>query len=473
MAAMDTYDVAVIGGGPGGYVAAIRAGQLGLKTACIEKWPAAGSGVVYGGTCLNVGCIPSKALLESSHRFEEAGGAGFAAHGVKVSGLKLDLGAMQKRKEKIVGELTGGIRLLLKKNKVDAIAGCARLAKIGDQCEIEVDGKRIAAGNVIIATGSVSRPIAAAPVDNKMIVDNVGALEFSEVPKRLCVIGAGVIGLELGSVWRRLGSEVVILEALPDFLAAADAAIAKAALREFTRQGLKISMGCTVEKAEVAGKKVKVSWNDGGRSHSDSFDRLIVAVGRIPCTEGLGAAEAGLQVDSAGRIAVDEHCRTAHANVYAIGDVVRGPMLAHKAEEEGVMVAELIAGGKPEVEYGCIPWVIYTHPEIAWVGRTERQLKEDGVDCRAGSFPFIANGRAKGIGDTVGMVKILAERESDRVVGVHILGGTASDMIAEAVLAMEFGASAEDIARTCHAHPTLSEAVKEAALAVDARAIHG
>ena len=470
---MDSYDVAVIGGGPGGYVAAIRAGQLGLKTACIERWQApAGKDVVYGGTCLNVGCIPSKALLESSHRFEEAG-HGFAAHGVKVSGVKLDLDAMQKRKGKIVGELTGGIRLLLKKNKVDAIAGTARLASIGPKCQIEVDGSRIEAANVIIATGSVSRPIAAAPVDNKMIVDNVGALGFAEVPKRLCVIGAGVIGLELGSVWRRLGSEVVILEAMPDFLAAADQAIAKAALREFTRQGLKISMGCKVERAEVAGRKVKVSWSDGGKQHSDSFDRLIVAVGRIPFTEGLGAAEAGLEIDAAGRIVVDEHCRSAHANVYAIGDVVRGPMLAHKAEEEGVMVAELIAGGKPEVEYGCIPWVIYTHPEIAWVGRSEQQLKQDGVEYRAGSFPFIANGRAKGIGDTTGMVKILAERESDRVVGVHMFGGNASDMIAEAVLAMEFGSSAEDIARTCHAHPTLSEVVKEAALAVDARAIHG
>ena len=469
---METYDVAVIGGGPGGYVAAIRAGQLGLKTACIERWPAAsGSDVVYGGTCLNVGCIPSKALLESSHRFEEAAEE-FAAHGVKVGGVKLDLATMQKRKDKIVGELTGGIRLLLKKNKVEPIAGTARLAKIGSQCEIEIGDRKIAATNVIIATGSVSRPIPAAPVDNKMIVDNIGALAFTEVPKRLCVIGAGVIGLELGSVWRRLGSEVVILEAMPEFLAATDSALAKAALREFTRQGLKISMGCKVDQAQVAGKKVKVSWSDGGKQHSDSFDRLIVAVGRIACTEGLGATEAGLKIDAAGRIEVDEHCRTAHANVYAIGDVVRGPMLAHKAEEEGVMVAELIAGQKPEVEYDCIPWVIYTHPEIAWVGRTEAQLKEAGVAYRAGSFPFIANGRAKGIGDTVGMVKILAEKESDRVVGVHMLGGNASDMIAEAVLAMEFGASAEDIARTCHAHPTLSEAVKEAALAVDGRAIH-
>ncbi len=470
---METYDVLVIGGGPGGYVAAIRAAQLGLSTACIDKWPAPdGKGIVFGGTCLNVGCIPSKALLESSHRYEDAQ-EHFGAHGIVLGKAKIDLAAMHKRKDKIVGELTGGIGALFRKNKVAGIAGTARITKLGPVCEVEVDGHGPVAGkNLIIATGSVSRPIPAAPVDDKMIVDNIGALAFPTVPKRLCVIGAGVIGLELGSVWRRLGSDVTVLEALPDFLPAADAAISKAALREFTKQGLKISMNCMVSEAKPAGKQVAVKWKDGSSEQEDAFDRLIVAVGRIPYTDGLGVKEAGLETDGAGFIQVDGLCRTKHANVFALGDVVRGPMLAHKAEDEGVMVAELIAGQKPEIDYGCIPWVIYTRPEIAWTGKNEQQLKEEGVAYNAGSFPFMANGRAKGMGDTVGMVKILADKETDRVLGVHILGGNASDMIAEAVLAMEFGASAEDIARTCHAHPTLSEVVKEAALAVAGRAIH-
>lgn len=469
---MDTFDVMVIGGGPGGYVAAIRAAQLGLKTACVDKWPApGGKGVVYGGTCLNVGCIPSKALLESSHRYEDAT-EHFAEHGVAVKGASVDLGKMMSRKDGIVKDLTGGIAMLFKKNKVTAIEGSARIAKLGPPAEVEVAGKgSFSAKELVIATGSVSRPIPAAKVDNKMIVDNIGALEFAEVPKDLCVIGAGVIGLELGSVWRRLGSKVVILEALEEFLPAADQAVSKAAAKAFAKQGLDIRLGCMVTEAKAKGKKVKVSWEAGGKKSSGDFDRLVVAVGRVPYTEGLGAEEAGLKTEK-GMIVVDDHCRTGSPGVWAIGDVVRGPMLAHKAEEEGVMVAETIAGQKPEVDFETIPWVIYTVPEIAWVGKTEQQLKKLGVPHAAGSFPFAANGRAKGIGDTTGMVKVIAHAETDRILGVHILGGNASDMIAEGVLAMEFGGSAEDVARTCHAHPTLSEAFKEAALAVDKRAIH-
>ena len=469
---MESYDVLVIGGGPGGYVAAIRAAQLGLNTACVDKWPASDGkgGVVYGGTCLNVGCIPSKALLESSHRYEDVT-KHFPDHGVKVGKVSLDLNTMQKRKEKIVRELTGGISMLFKKNKVTALQGEARLTKLSQPAEVEIAGHgTVQAQHVIIATGSVSRPIPVAPVDNDMIVDNIGALEFKAVPKRLCVIGAGVIGLELGSVWRRLGSEVVILEALPDFLSLADHDIAKAAAKEFGKQQLNIKLGCKVTDAKVVGKKVKVSWEGDGQ-YSEKFDRLIVAVGRVPYSDGLGAQAVGLEMDG-GCIVVNEYCQTSHPGVWAIGDVVRGPMLAHKAEEEGVMVAERIVGQQPEIHFDRIPWVIYTHPEIAWVGLTEDQIKEQGIPYVSGSFPFAANGRAKGIGDTVGMVKIIAHKETDRVLGVHILGGNASDMIAEAVLAMEFDGSAEDIARTCHAHPTLAEVVKEAALAVAKRAIH-
>lgn len=468
---MESFDVLVIGGGPGGYVAAIRAAQLGLKTACVDKWPAPdGKGVVYGGTCLNVGCIPSKALLQSSHMYEDTT-EHLGDHGIQVKGAKLNLKTMLARKDKIVGELVGGIGMLFKKNKITALAGTAKIVSLGATATVEIDGKdKVEAKHLIIATGSVSRPIPAAEVDNKMIVDNIGALEFTEVPKKLCIVGAGVIGLELGSVWRRLGSEVTVLEALPDFLAPVDNDLSKAALKEFTKQGLDIKLGSMVTKTKVAGKSVSVTW-EGENAGSGKFDKLIVAVGRMPYTEGLGAEEAGIAMER-GCITVDEHCRTNQPNVYAIGDVVRGPMLAHKAEDEGCMVAELIAGQQPEVDYDTIPWVIYTNPEIAWVGKTEQQLKEEGIPYNKGSFPFAANGRAKGMAQTVGMVKMLAHKETDRVLGVHIFGANASDMIAEGVLAMEFGGSAEDIARTCHAHPTLSEAVREAALAVDKRAIH-
>lgn len=470
---METYDFLVIGGGPGGYVAAIRAAQLGMKVACVEKWPAPGrKGVVLGGTCLNVGCIPSKALLESSHRYEDAE-QHFAAHGVDVPEVRLDLMRMHARKDKIVDELTGGIAMLLKKNKVSVLAGAGRIKSVGQVCEIEVGASPpVGAKNLVIATGSVARGIPAAPLDGDRVVDNIGALCFPKVPARLCVIGAGVIGLELGSVWRRLGSEVVILEALPDFLAAADCDIAAAALKILRKQKLDIRLGCMVTSSTSAAGGVTVTWKGEGGEESGEFDRLVVAVGRAPFTEGLGAAEAGLEMDSAGRLVVDDLCRTAHANVFAIGDVVRGPMLAHKAEDEGVMVAELVAGQKPELDYACIPWVIYTHPEIAWVGATEQQLKAAGRNYAKGSFPFAANGRAKGMGATAGMVKILTDKDTDRLLGAHILGVNASDLIGETVLAMEFGASAEDIARTCHAHPTLSEAVKEASLAVSGRALH-
>lgn len=470
-----TYDVLVVGGGPGGYVAAIRAAQLGLATACVDQWQNAKGKAVYGGTCLNVGCIPSKALLESSYNVVRAREQ-FAAHGISTGEVSVDLATMQKRKEKIVATLVGGVDGLFKKNKVAALAGHASLQKLGDVCEVGItaaDGssQTVRAKNLIIATGSVSRSIPPAPVDGEMIVDNIGALAFESVPQKLGVIGAGVIGLELGSVWSRLGSEVRILEAMPSFLAAADNDIATATAKLFKKQGLDIRTGATVTDTKVKDGKVEVVWEQDGKTDTDTFDKLIVAVGRVPYTEGLAAAEAGLAMER-GQIVVDHHCRTQFANVYAIGDVVRGPMLAHKAEDEGAMVAELIAGEKPEVEYDNIPWVIYTHPEIAWVGKTEQALTDEGVAYRKGAFPFLANGRARGMGETDGMVKMLACAKTDRVLGVHILGAGASDLIAEGVLAMEMTAAAEDIARTCHAHPTLAEAFREAALAVDNRPIH-
>ena len=470
----DIYDVLVVGGGPGGYVAAIRAAQLGLKTACVDKWKNKKGKTVYGGTCLNVGCIPSKALLESSYNVVRAE-KHFAEHGIKTGKVSVDMKQMQKRKEEIVDTLVGGIGGLFKKNKITALAGRASITTIGDVCEIAIDNDgtktSVTAKNLIIATGSVSRDIPPAPVNNKNIVDNVGALEFSAPPKKLGVIGAGVIGLELGSVWARLGSEVRILEALPDFLAAADVDIAKESAKLFKKQGLQIETGALVTAAKDNGKTVRVTWEKDGKKSEDTFDKLIVAVGRVPYTEGLNLEGVGLSVER-GCVVVDELCRTNFANVYAVGDVVRGPMLAHKAEDEGAMVAEFIAGQKPEVDYETIPWVIYTHPEIAWVGKTEQELKKTGVAYNKGSFPFMANGRARGLGETEGMVKMLADAKDDRILGVHILGAGASDLIAEGVLAMEMVASSEDIARTCHAHPTLSEVFREAALAVDKRSIH-
>jgi dihydrolipoyl dehydrogenase len=469
-----SFDVVVIGGGPGGYVAAIRAAQLGLKTACIDDWKGAGGKPALGGTCTNIGCIPSKALLQSSENFEQAGHS-FAEHGVRVKGLELDLAQMQKRKDQVVKASNDGIAYLFKKNKVAFFHGRGSFVKAGAEgCEIAVAGAQnetLVAKNVIVATGSVPRALPGAAFDEKLILSNDGALAMPEVPKRLGVIGAGVIGLEMGSVWRRLGAEVTILEALPTFLGAADEQIAKEAAKIFAKQGLRIQLGVKIS-AVTSKKDVTVEYADAeGKTQSAVFDRLIVSIGRVANTDGLNAAAIGLKVDR-GFFDVDEDCRTNLAGVWAIGDVVRGPMLAHKAEEEGAAVAERIAGKKPHVDFNTIPWVIYTTPEIAWVGKTEQQLKAEGVAYRAGTFPFLANARARALGDTSGLVKFLADAGTDTILGVHIIGAFASELIAEAVVAMEFRASSEDIGIICHAHPSLSEAMKDAALAVDKRALN-
>ena len=470
-----SFDVVVIGGGPGGYIAAIRAAQLGLSTACIDEWSTPDGKPAPGGTCTNVGCIPSKALLQSSENYEHAGHA-FAEHGIQVKGLAVDIAQMLKRKDKVVKQNNEGILYLFKKNKVTFFHGRGSFAggKAG-AWEIKVAGKpedALVAKNVIVATGSNPRALPGVPFDNKLILDNDGALAIPDVPKRLGVIGAGVIGLEMGSVWRRLGAEVTILEALPVFLGAADEQVAKEAQKVFAKQGLAMHMGVKVGKVS-AGKDVKIEYTDNaGKAQTLAVDKLIVSIGRVPNTTGLEAAKVGLKVDERGFIAVDHDCRTHLAGVWAIGDVVRGPMLAHKAEEEGVAVAERIAGKHAHVDFNTVPWVIYTSPEIAWVGKTEQQLKAEGVKYRAGQFPFMANGRARALGDTTGFVKILADERTDRILGVHVIGPLASELIAEAVVAMEFKASAEDIALICHAHPSLSEAMKEAALAVDKRTLN-
>jgi dihydrolipoamide dehydrogenase len=471
---MKNYDVVVIGGGPGGYVAAIRCGQLGLATALVDEWLGADGKPALGGTCLNVGCIPSKALLDSSHHYHNIAHL-LPAHGITVKGASMDIATMQSRKDKVVQTMNRGVAALLKKNKVDAFSGHGRL-QAGNRVAIAIHGgseEVVAAKNVIIATGSVPINIPVAPVDGHAIVDNVGALAFDKVPKRLGVIGAGVIGLELGSVWNRLGSDVVILEALADFLPAADTQVARDALKIFTKkQGLAIHLGARVTGAKATKKGVSVKYEDKDGSKALEVDRLVVAVGRRAFTEGLIDADVALAMDDGGRIQVDEACRTSIDGVYAVGDVVRGPMLAHKASEEGAAVAELIAGQAAHIDHRTVPWVIYTHPEIAWVGDTEQQLKSKNIDYRSGSFPYRALGRAHGAGETDGFVKILADGKTDEILGVHILGAQASELIAEAVTAMVFRASSEDLARTIHAHPTLSEAMHEAALAVDGRAIH-
>lgn len=471
------FDLVVVGGGPGGYIAAVRAAQLGMKVACIDAWKNAKGKPSLGGTCLNVGCIPSKALLESSENYERAVHK-FADHGILLSGVQVDMATMLKRKDKIVDQLTSGVAYLFKKNKVESIHGVGRFAgRDGDSFLLEaVDGDKVtpvSARQVILATGSVPRAIAAAPVDNVDILDNTGALALGEVPRRLGVIGAGVIGLEMGSVWRRLGAEVTLIEALDAFLGAADEQVAREAQKIFTReQGIAIELGAKVSAVEKVAGGLKVSYEQGGRNSSIEVDKLIVAVGRMPYTDGLQLDKVGLAVDARGFIPVDDHCATAVAGVWALGDVVRGPMLAHKAEEEGVAVAERITGQKPHLDFNHIPWVIYTAPEIAWVGETEQALKARGADYRAGSFPFAANGRAKGLGETAGFVKILADRATDRILGVHILGPFASELVTEAVVAMEFSATSEDIARIVHAHPSLAEVFHEAALAVDGRALN-
>ena len=479
------FDVVVIGAGPGGYIAAIRAAQLGYSVACVDEWKNAAGGPAPGGTCTNVGCIPSKALLQSSEHYEQAGHH-FADHGIKIEGLSLDLARLVGRKDTVVKQNNDGILFLFKKNKVSFVHGRGSFAGAADAADatdgagyvIEVNGastEALVAKHVIIATGSNPRALPAAPFDEKLVLSNSGALALDAVPKKLGVIGAGVIGLEMGSVWRRLGAEVTILEALPDFLGAVDTQIAKEAHKAFKKQGLAIELGVQIGaiKADAKSSTVAVDYTSAkGEAKSVVFDRLIVSIGRVPNTSGLNADKVGLALDARGFITVDEDCKTNLANVWAVGDVVRGPMLAHKAEEEGVAVAERIAGQHGHVNFNTIPWVIYTSPEIAWVGQTEEALKAEGRAYRAGTFPFLANGRARALGDTTGMVKFLADAKTDEILGVHIVGPMASELIAEAVVAMAFRASSEDIARICHAHPSLSEATKEAALAVDKRTLN-
>ena len=469
----DNFDVIVIGAGPAGYHAAIRAAQLGLKTACIDAALGKDGKPALGGTCLRVGCIPSKALLDSSRQWHNLHHL-FGEHGISTEGAKIDVGAMVGRKDKIVKQFTGGIAQLFKANKVAAYYGFGTLhpnrvvkVKQHDGTEVELQGK-----HVVLAAGSDSIELPFAKFDGKHIVDNVGALDFTEVPKRLGVIGAGVIGLELGSVWKRLGAEVTILEALPDFLAAADAEVSKVAAREFKKQGLDIRLGAKVSKAEVKKDGVHLTYTDGKGEQSLVVDKLLVSVGRRAATKGLLAEGTGVKLDARGMVEVDAHCATGVEGVWAVGDCVRGPMLAHKGFEEGIAVAELIAGLPGHVNFDTIPWVIYTEPEIAWVGKTEQQLKAEGIPYKAGSFPFAAVGRAVAMAEPAGFVKVLAHEETDRILGMHLVGVNVSELVHEGVLAMEFHGSAEDLARICHAHPTLSEAIHDAAMAVDKRAIH-
>ncbi len=471
-----TFDVIVIGAGPGGYIAAIRAAQLGFKVACIDAWQNAAGGPAPGGTCTNVGCIPSKALLQSSEFFDHAGHH-FAEHGIGLSALSIDVAKMVGRKDAVVKQNNDGILYLLKKNKVSFFHG--RGAFVGSSeagYQISVSGsaaETLVGTHVILATGSSARALPGAAFDETRILSNDGALRLTGVPKTLGVIGSGVIGLEMGSVWRRLGAEVTILEALPGFLGAADEAVAKEALKAFSKQGLKFAFGVKVTDVQVGASGVTVAYTDAkGQAANLAVERLIVSIGRQPNTDGLNATAVGLALDERGAIVVDAECRTNLPQVWAVGDVVRGPMLAHKAEEEGVAVAERIAGQHGHVDFNLVPWVIYTAPEIAWVGQTEGQLKAAGRAYKAGSFPFLANGRARALGETTGFVKFIADAASDEILGVHIVGPQASELIAEACVAMAFKASAEDIARICHAHPSLSESTKEAALAVDKRSLN-
>ena len=470
------FDVVVIGAGPGGYIAAIRAAQLGFQVACVDEWKNAQGGPAPGGTCTNVGCIPSKALLQSSEHFDHANHH-FSEHGIELKGVSLDVAKMIARKDSVVKQNNDGILYLFKKNKVSFFHGRASFSRAHEGAyEILVNGAQqetVIGKNVIVATGSTARALPGVPFDETQILSNDGALSLGYVPRKLVLIGSGVIGLEMGSVWRRLGSEVTILEGLPTFLGAVDTQIAKEAKKAFDKQGLKIELGVKVGDIQSSKKGVKVAYvNAKGEALSIEADKLIVSIGRVPNTQGLNAQVLGLKLDERGAIEVDAQCRSNLPGVWAVGDVVRGPMLAHKAEEEGVAVAERIAGQHGHVNFNTVPWVIYTSPEIAWVGRTEQQLKADGVAYKAGTFPFLANGRARALGDTTGMVKFLADATTDEILGVHIVGPMASELISEAVVAMEFRASSEDIARICHAHPSLSEATKEAALAVDKRTLN-
>ena len=467
------FDVMVIGAGPGGYVAAIRAAQLGLKTACVEKWVDGKGKAVLGGTCLNVGCIPSKALLDSTHKYHMAHEE-FKIHGITANDVAMDVPTMIKRKDQIVKNLTGGIAGLFKANGVTLFEGAGKVLA-GKKVEVSKnDGSTevVDAENIIIAAGSVPVNIPPAPLTEGLILDNEGALNISETPKRLGVIGAGVIGLEMGSVWARLGSEVIVLEAMEEFMGFADKDVAKEGQKLLKKQGLDIRLGARVTGTDINGQEITVKYTDGKGDQEVVVDKLIVAVGRRPYTEGLLAGDSGVELDERGFISVDNQCRTNVPGVFAIGDVVRGPMLAHKASEEGIMVADIIHGHKAQMNYDCIPGIIYTHPEMAWVGKTEQQLKAEGVKYKVGKFPFAASGRAMASQDTDGFVKLIADEETDRILGCHMVGGVASELIAQAVIAMEFGSSAEDLQLTVFAHPTVSEAVHEAALAVDGHAIH-
>ncbi|MDG0856098.1 dihydrolipoyl dehydrogenase [Roseateles puraquae] len=467
------FDVVVIGGGPGGYIAAIRAAQLGQNTACIDEWKNDKGGPALGGTCTNVGCIPSKALLQSSEHYEQLNHH-FADHGITADNVKIDVAKMLARKDQVVKQNNDGIVYLFKKNKVTFFHGRGSFVAAKDGgYEIKAGEEVIFAKQVIVATGSNARALPGVPFDEETILSNDGALRVGSTPKKLGLIGAGVIGLEMGSVWRRLGAEVTVLEGLPTFLGAVDESVAKEAAKIFKKQGLDIQLGVKVGEIKSGKAGVSVAYTDAkGEAKTLEVDKLIVSIGRVPNTVGLGVEAVGLQLDDRGAIVVDHDCKTNLPGVWAIGDVVRGPMLAHKAEEEGVAVAERIAGQHGHVNFNTIPWVIYTSPEIAWVGKTEQQLKAEGVAYKAGQFPFLANGRARALGDTTGFVKFLADATTDEILGVHIIGPFASELISEAVVAMEFKASAEDIARICHAHPSLSEATKEAALAVDKRTLN-
>lgn len=472
---MDQYDVVVIGAGPGGYVAAIRAAQLGFKTACVERWLNPENKPVLGGTCLNVGCIPSKALLDSSHLYRTIQ-KDAQQHGITVNNTSINIDKMMQRKNRVVHMLTQGVAGLFKKHNIDWLQGSGKLLP---NMQIEItspldDGKQqiVGATHIVLATGSVPTQIPVARVNQRNIVDSSGALTFNSVPDRLGIIGAGVIGLELGSVWNRLGADVFILEAMDNFLPAADHTIASEAHKILKKQGLKIHLGAKVTDAKDNGEEVLVSYEQDQSINELTLDKLIVAVGRSPNTKGLGADEVGLKLDERGYIETDDGFQTSIPNVYAIGDAVKGPMLAHKASEEGVAVAEQIAAHKSHLNHLTIPWVIYTWPEIAWVGLTEQQLQEQNIEYRSGDFPFSANGRARAMAETMGLIKVLADKKTDRILGIHIIGPNASELISEAVLTMEFDGSSEDIARTIHAHPTLSEAMHEAALAVDKRRIH-
>ena len=466
------YDVVIIGGGPAGYVSAIRCSQLGLSVACVESMQDEDGIQKYGGTCLNVGCIPSKALLESSQRFYDVNNK-LDKHGIKAINVELDIPAMMNRKDKIVSQLVGGVSGLFKANKVTPIQGHGKLLS-GMKVEV-TNGESIEileAKNIILASGSAPIEISAATFDGLNIVDSTGALEFNSVPKKLGVIGAGVIGLELGSVWARLGSEVTMLEAMPEFLPMADKKIAKEVFKEFTKQGLNIKLGCKVVNAKAGKNNVTVEYEEEGSLKNEIFEKLIVAVGRAPNTSNLLSEDSQIDLDDRGFIKVDDFCQTNQSGIWAIGDVVRGPMLAHKGSEEGIMVAERIAGKHTAVNYDLVPSVIYTHPEVAWVGKNEEELKNERIDYKVGSFPFAASGRALAIDESVGSVKILADKITDTILGIHVFGPSAAELVQQGLIAMEFGSSSEDIGLTMFSHPTVSEALHEAALAVNGHAIH-